>query len=331
MAGVLAVLFGQRRRAVNFSNPFSARQWLMLLRAEPDIGLGFKPDFEAGPAQLGFTFKANRLGLHGPCAEDAPGVILGTSFAMGLSVDEGRNWYDLLLDPERWFNGAMPVGPANHAAVLDRHYRGSGKVLIYLYHPNIWRTAQGFDQAAAEDKSIFEQMGWSTSWAKAAGRYPRWVVREIVKWLGGFTHYPRWDGQRFYLNATYFKLDPDRNTALIAIQLERLRGLFARFDRVIVVRTPIKEDCLPESLATPRLMALQAQYEQLWHMFCNGVAKTDGKVSCHRLDHGAFAGQHFHPFDTHWSATGNMHFASALRPILETAGVGGLRPRSDIA
>lgn len=99
VASILAVLFGRRRRCVNFSNPFSARQWLKLLRTEPDLGLRFEPDLSTLPAQLGFTFQTNPLGLHGPCFEESPGVVLGTSFAMGLSVDEGNNWYELLLDP----------------------------------------------------------------------------------------------------------------------------------------------------------------------------------------------------------------------------------------
>ena len=105
--------------SINFSNPLNGRKWLSLLDSHDKYGLLFKKNIYHEKQWLGFSFQSNKHGLRGPDNQNAPNVILGTSFGMGLSVNNGKNWYDYIKVNERWFNVSMPVSPSNHKKLLE--------------------------------------------------------------------------------------------------------------------------------------------------------------------------------------------------------------------
>jgi hypothetical protein len=312
-----------RQKRVCFSNPISGRRWLNLLDAHPRFGLEFKPNLNFPAEVLGFSFATNRHGLRGPANAAAPGVILGTSFGMGLSVDNGSNWYDLLLDPERWFNGAMPVGIRNHVNLLDDLYRGSYDTLLYLYHPNIWKASQSFESAAQTGRNIFQTMGWKTGLRETLLFYPKWMTRECYKARDGLSVHSRWNGQDFHFNARYAMIELKRNRDFAAAQMALLNQIFGRFTTVVAVRAPIKEDIAGSRGFTPLLEALAAHNNEWWSFF---TANTASHVRSFRLPDNEFVSVDFLPYDTHWSASGNRKFVELLRPILIDLNVDGVRP-----
>jgi hypothetical protein len=309
-------------REINFSNPFKGRRWLQLLQPHARYGMTFIPNLDVPSTKLGFSFRSNEHGLRGPANVLAPGVIMGTSFAMGLSVDNGKNWYDQ-LDQNAWFNTGMPVGPANTRAVLDELYRGKGEILLFLYHPNIWKTAVGFVAAEAAQKDIFAQMGWRTDFLYTATRYPVWLVAEVEKVRRGRAIYTTWDRQPFFLNTVYNFIDPGVHEVFLCEQMTILNDIFSRFDNVVVIRTPIKEDSVPETMVTPRLQALRENYDALWTFFQSSVSEH---VRINPINHSDFTVNDFLGFDTHWSAAGNQKFAqivgSALGQTAHVSAVG---------
>lgn len=316
---VKIILF-PRSAGVNFSNPLNGRRWLKLLREHPRYGMTFHPDLDLPAGRLGFSFRSNALGFRGPDGTEGDGVVIGTSFAMGLSVDTGDNWYDRLLDRSAWFNVGMPVSPLDHANAIADLYRGSGKVLLYLYHPNVWKTAQGFVAARRQNIGIFSAMRWRTSLAGTLRLYPKWISKELAKIAAGYSVYRRWDGRDFFFNAAYNLMPPDKGDPFVREQISVLDELLRRFEKVIVVRVPIKEDSVPDAIATPALKALQANYDHYWALFRD---LAPGHARFHELDHAEFRGEHFHPFDTHWTKAGNALFARRLQSILEAEGATG--------
>lgn len=306
---------------VNLSNPFRARQWLRLLEPSPRYGLRFHPNLDLPARLLGFSFESNGLGFRGPSSRGGKAMLLGTSFAMGLSVDKGLNWYDGFLDPREWLNGSMPVGPRNQQAVVKDFYEGEGKVLLYIYHPNIWRTAQSFMKATEQGVDIFTYLRWKTSLLDTLRLYPKWIAKEIAKVSIGKSVYRQWGSQRYHLNAAYNFLDPTSGSAVVEDCIEALREIFSGFSRVIVIRAPIKEDSLPQNLRTRQLEALNDNYELYWEKFRGSFGSN---VRCYGLDHAAFGPDHFLPFDTHWSPSGNALFREVIRPIMEKERVGHL-------
>ena len=309
------------RGVVNLSHPLKATQWLRLLEPDLRYGLRFHPHLDIDKKLLGFSFQSNSLGFRGPAAGDGKAMLLGTSFAMGLSVNNGLNWYDEFLDPNEWLNCAMPVGPRNQLAVVEDFYGGEGHVLLYIYHPNLWRTAQNFENAAKKGVDIFTHLGWKTRRRSMLTLYPQWLAKEVAKLSMGKSVYRNWGGRWFYLNAVYNFLDIATGADLVGSCIELLNAVFSRFSKVIVIRSPIKEDSVPKNLRTPRLNALNENYEFYWEMF---RASFGDHVHCYRLDHTAFGPEHFLPFDTHWSAEGNLLFREMISPILMQEKLGHL-------
>lgn len=307
-------MFASSKRLINFSNPFRGRKWLSALQPHQRHGIKFHPNLNYSKEVLGFTFRTNSLGLRGLCVPKAPNVVLGTSFAMGLSVDEGENWYQLLLEETSWFNAAMPVGIENSIMVIDDLYEGDKDTLIYLYHPNIWRISESYNTALREGKTIFAKQGWKTDMLSVLKLYPKWVLKETIKWLTGKSLYCRWNKKQFHFDTTYnaFNLDQRRKQFSLK-QMDLLNGLFSTFNKVIVVRVPIKEDSVPLTKKTKALRKLRSGYDEMWSFFKDNINKD---VVCRSLDHEEFSSDHFHPYDTHWNDLGNKLFAERLKDIL---------------
>lgn len=315
------ILIPNRTKVVNFSNSFNGRAWLEQLKGDRRYGLLFRPNVRLPRNQLGFSFSTNEFGLRGPASPQAGGVILGTSFAMGLSVDDGDNWWDLVLNPVDWFNASMPVGPRNHLAVLDDFYHGPYNTLLYLYHPNVWKTAVGYEAARNADRDIFEQMGWSASMRDAVKGYPNWVAREAVKMWLGYSLYRSCQGTTFHFNAVYSLLDVGKNAGFINEQMALLNTIFSRFRKVIAVRVPIKEEVPHLAGGSVCLDHLRTNYEELWAFFQRSAVSN---VMTHVVSPHGFHAEDFLPYDTHWSAAGNRRFVSHLRPLLRRHGVAGV-------
>ena len=315
------MVWPDRLRRVNFTNPLNGRRWLQLLAPDPRHGIRFQPDLDLAKPELGFSFRSNRLGLRGPMATDAPHVLLGTSFAMGLSVDNGDNWYEQLLEPGQWFNAAMPVGPQNQIRVLDDLYTGRGETLLYVYHPNVWKTAQGYLTADRTGRDIFSVMRWKADRASTLKLLPRWLAKEVAKTGSGLAHYARIGGEPWYFNAGYCHLDLAAQTGLFEEVMGHFNALFARFDKVVALRVPIKEELAAERGWSQQLQTLASGYDAFWNAFAGRVA---GHVITAALPRDAFEFGDFLPYDTHWSARGNATFCRLAQPILRSAGVTGL-------
>jgi hypothetical protein len=241
---------------------------------------------------------------------------------MGLSVDNGCNWYDLLLDPDRWFNGGMPVGPQNHANLLDDVYRGSYDTLIYLYHPNVWRTAQGFVRAERTGKDIFETMGWKTTLRDTLLLYPKWIAKEYFKANEGSSVHCKWNGQDFFFNSRYSFFDLSENLEFARAQMAVLNRIFSRFKQVVAVRPPIKEYIAGRQGFSAPLRELADHYDEWWNFFVSSAVPS---VRSYSLSCDDFDSIDFHPYDTHWTASGNRKFVELLRPLLTEANVQGVK------
>lgn len=321
LAGLVATYWPNRSKRINFSNPVNGRLWLNLLEPHSRHGLHFKKNLHFDRNHLGFSFSSNANGFRGPDNTRAGAVLLGTSFAMGLSADNGSNWYDLLLDPALWFNAGMPVGPRNHVRVLEDLYRGDGDVLLYLYHPNIWMTARNFIAAEERGLDIFQSLRWRTNMKDTLRLYPKWVSKEAFKAFNGLSVYEKWGGETYFFNALYCAGNFEKDGELRSRIMNDLRDLFGRFRRVVAVRVPIKEELAADLGFSDRLTALLESYDAYWDYFCANVPEH---VSLHKLPRDTFGPADFHPYDTHWTAAGNARFADQVHEILAGEGLASL-------
>lgn len=306
---ILSSAIARRQREINFTNPFNGRRWLALLRADAKRGLRFIPNLRLPKAHLGFSFSTNAVGLRGPACRNAHRIVAGTSFGMGLSVNDGENWYEHGLVGD-WLNVSIPVGFENISASLEELHDGRRGQLLFIYHPNVWKTSQDYLEAAASNRDIFTHMGWSTALWDTFRLYPIWLSKQVAKYGTGDNLPLRWGDTPLLLNCRYAAFNAERDPALTKRIEQAIQDLTHSFDDVVVVRSRIKEECVPIDFPWPRLQRLREQYDTLWQRFLDCTPNHTRVAEPAPSD---FSAGDFLPLDTHWSAQGNRRFAELLR------------------
>ncbi len=286
---------------INFSNPINGAKWLALLETHPFFGMLFKKNLEYDKSYMGFSFKSNQFGLRGPENINADTVICGTSYAMGLSVDNGKNWYELDNKYKKMFNIGMPIGLSHQKRLLDTYYQGSFHTLLFLYHPNLWIVNKNFIQAEKNNTDIFTWMRWSPSGPRVYYLYLRWLLKEAYKKATKKKIILDYKGYKYHLDVRYSYFKPD-NTQVISTILEDFSALSKLFQRVIVLKVPIKEEVARKIVFNENLERLNSNYHMMWDIFHSSL-----NSNCKVID----LFNHFDLIDyleqdTHWNEQGNI-------------------------
>ena len=305
----LSSLTSELQQRVELTRPPYNSRWLSLLENCEAGGMRFKDQTFYEPAFLGFSHRANKLGLKGPDNVAADSVICGTSFALGVGVDQGSNWYELNDCHTNSLNIGFPVSNYDHLCRLDHLYHGKFERLIYIYHPNVWFTGIVFQKARQRGVSIFQSMRWDKMETQKF-QYPKYLWRNVAKKISGSYRTARFNGNKFSLNSNYCMVDDHKYEAYLQREVDDVRKLFHCFKSVIVIRVPIKEEVFARHT---RVFSEQSeQISRLWHEFC-------GKVKCQEiLDLStSFEPHHYHQFDHHWNKAGNARFAGLISELAD--------------
>jgi len=299
---------------INFyTNPLQVRKWLSLLVNDPLAGFRIKPDLFLKRHRLGFSFQSNALGLRGPCAQEAANLIIGTSYAMSFTVDNGRNWYEKGFDARSWMNIGLPVGIPQIEELYKRYYRGSSSLALVLYHPNYWVTTRNYEKWRQNGNSVFEAFNWETNLRRCLRMYAKKLKRQNRDLASGkvimFSH----SGVTYHVNSEYnyfeFKKYPD----IVSLTIRSLERMIKKFRRVIVVRTQIKQEFVPGELRNKILQQTVDSYQVGWRLIREGL-KGLKRVEYHEVD--GFELGDFQPWDTHWNENGNLKFSHFIQKIL---------------
>ena len=292
---------------LNLSHPLQARKWLRLLKEDAVVGILMPPSLHLDSSYFGFSFASNALGLRGSANQDADSVIMGTSFAMGLGVDNGCNWYE--CDPrfDSWLNLGFPVGIREWVALLAKHHRGDRRRLLILYHPNTWNMSWQYARWRASGRGVFAHFGWKT------GRLACWRLA-LQKRLAQRRQVAAGDLLRFRQGAFDYEA-PARFTffnwhgkeQFVATILDELRTCLRRFEHAFVVRVPVKQQLVPQEHRNPTLDATLANYDELWQQTTDALGEA---ATCTELD--GFNLDDYLPRDVHWNGRGNRKAASLL-------------------
>ena len=300
-------------QSLDLSHPLQARRWIRVWREDRVSGIRLKEDLRLDPSELGFSFAANGLGLRGTIRPTAPGVILGTSFAMGLAVNDGENWWELLKHSGDWFNLALPVGLNEMRRLVETYYLGEGDTLCFVYHPNLLQQCVMYERLAAANASPFKVFGWRTDlpgclWLSARRLMRRWaLVRK-----GEFMLVRRSNGL-YLVDGRYCLMDLKRHSSTLARSAEVFGELLNRFKRVIILRARIKQDLAVRDLNPPRFDLLEKNYEAMWSAFASQInMHPNAKV----LDTDHADWDWFHARDTHWNQKGNLEVALQISNAL---------------
>jgi len=297
---------------IDFTNPFQGRKWLLSLEPSSVLGMNFKKNINLDEKYMGFSFRSNQYGLRGPSNIFAETVICGTSFAMGLSVDNGYNWFDYIKESEQYFNIGLPVGTCNHIRRIEQLYKGNCRRLIYIYHPNIWVTSRNFFYAERYNTDIFSYMGWKVSLQDTILLYVKWFPKKTIKNIIKRYLYLNFNSIKYRIDTKYSYIDLNKDIDFFNTEINYINNLFHKFSEIIVIRVPIKEKLASSILNNKDLTFLNQNFNDNWDIFKNKLLKD---VSIIDLSH-EFQLNDFLPYDTHWSKEGNKKFYNLIAHIL---------------
>jgi hypothetical protein len=298
---------------INFQNPLNGRKWLNLLEAHPRYSMLFKKNLDLDKSHLGFSFKTNKYGLRGKGNIDSNTVIAGTSYAMGLSVNNGKNWYELSKKLNTSFNIGMPIAPKNQINLLNDLYKGDYENLIYIYHPNLWKTALQHDSALKHKTDIFKYAKWEKNYLKSLKLYIKYQKNYFIKSCLNKDISYVYKNKEYSFIERYSYLDMKSNITFIDEQIQVLNQLFSKFKKITIIRVPIKEEIALKYIYSSELAKLKHNYNDLWKYFENNLPKNNYNIISFE-DY--FIMDDFLPMDTHWSKKGNQTFHKYLTKYL---------------
>lgn len=300
-------------KTYNFSNPLHGRKWLRLLYNDPVSGFRIQPNLDLPTRALGFSFRSNALGLRGPAEVNAPNVVLGTSFAMGFAVDNGLNWYERSLEGD-WLNLGLPVGARQIENMVQELYRGPAHLALMLYHPNLWAQTRVLEACNLNGLTAFQAMHWQVDFIpclELALRRLRWRSHDI---RSGKLLFFQHQGRKYEMTSLYNNFDFKGNPEITTLVLDAMERILARFIRVIVIRTRLKQELVPKEYHNDLLRSTLNNYEEGWELF-KGRLGNHADIAFHVTE--GFALEDFFPQDNHWSPQGNEKFAGLIRKVLQ--------------
>lgn len=292
------------------------------MQPDDNFGLRFIPNSGFKDSKrVGFTFKSNKFGFHGNSNIHAKGVILGTSFGMGMCVDEGKNWFQLNDKIQSNFiNLGMPVSPFHHQNSLDKIYAGNFDQLIYIYHPNTWRVASNFYRAMHLGKDIFSFSRWETSYSSLLKILPKWYLKRLIFKISSMEDKYSHDGIDFRYNAryNYFDLSERLNLLDFNRSVKEFNRIFEQFSSVYVFRIPIKEQIINKKVSNNNLSKLCQNYEDNWNLWEKDLGEIQSDITVYDMcECENFQLKDFLPNDTHLSLTGNEKLSNIVSNIIK--------------
>jgi len=295
---------------IDLSNPFNGSKYLKLFEPSKRYGLSFIKNLSIGKNYLGFEIKSNNHGLRGPDNIKSNLVVCGTSFAMGMSNDNGDNWYDF-LDDKKFLNVGFPVGTINHINRIEDIYEGSYDKLIYLNHPNNFVLSNKYMIAYEKGLSIFSVMGWKTSFFSTLKLYFIWKIKKIIYLIKKIYLKIYYQNCSYLINTKYSFFDINKNADFAKLEDENLSRLFKLFKKVIAVRVPVKEQLTKHK--SHNLENLNINYNYNYSFFKNICDKNSVKILDLKSN---FNLTDYHENDTHWNKSGNHKFYQLIKSYL---------------
>ncbi|MCW5556727.1 MAG: hypothetical protein KIT22_02620 [Verrucomicrobiae bacterium] len=308
--------------SINLQDPFQGRRWLRLLVPDPECGFRLAPQLDVPARSLGFSLTSNRFGLRGPDDATGDGVLLGTSFTMGIAVNNGENWWELGVPGRGWMNLGIAVGFREWENLLNRFYQGAHDRAVLLYHPNFWVHCRLYERWRKSGLDVFKSLRWRTDLPFCAYLKLRRALRRPASVASGrLLDVPTPDGP-MEVDASYVDLDPDADPEFLSRNLAILTSLLARFREVQVVRLRVKQEVVPDAQSNDRLRATCRGYDRWYEILKSGLA-SHPRIQFNEPPTPELAD--FHLRDSHWNARGNHRFASWIAGRLGNAPAGVTR------
>ena len=296
---------------VSLCNPIFAGRHLSLMRSNDEFGFTYERNLNIEDnSYIGFTLKTNSLGLKGNDNLSAENVVLGTSYGMGQSVDDGKNWYQLNDKFKDFLNLSFPSSLCYSQNFITKNYIGKGDKLLILYHHNFWKIAwqmQSWDKAGRP--YIFDYFRWSMSPGKCTYLSLKKAIKILLGNIVGKNGLYLSSGQCHTLNYTNYFFHEKHAKEVIGLFSRSLNALSKRFKKIYVVRLPFKEQLLIK--APTHCARLQKNADFYWKNFTELCQCFDIHDILKQ-----FSIDDFHQYDNHLNSDGNRKLNNILSELI---------------
>ena len=116
------------------------------------------------------------------------------------------------------------------------------------------------------------------------------------------------------MDALYNRFNFDAWTEPANLVIETMHRILSRFERVVVIRTLLKQDMVPAELQNSPLRDTLQNHRHGWELFQERLSKLK-QIKFHVTD--GFVLEDFFPLDNHWTPEGNCKFARLVRQSLQ--------------
>ena len=294
--------------------PLQVRKWIKLLENDSKTGFRIKKNLSLSKDYLGFTFCSNNLGLRGPADTNGKGVIFGTSFAMGFSVDNGANWYDRKFFSKRWLNLGLPVGSAEIKNLYRGCYRGDHSMALLLYFPNFWIYDKRYIKRRKSSLGLIEFMDWKMEYIDCVQLTLERYKQFKSNIRGGKFIILEHNGNEYLLDGCFSHFNPEDNIAILDEGLLNWKEILQEFKKVFIVRIPAKENTACKYVNNYYLDRQKDEHTKAWVYTKENLNKLGNAVF---LEPDIFELDDYHPCDSHWNVKGNKKFSDYIVNILD--------------
>jgi len=289
----------------DFFLPLVNREWLLCLQDDSVSGIRLKASVRLPKDVLGFSFSSNSVGLRGWSGLEADKVLVGTSYAMGFAVDDGKNWWDYALDDD-WSNLALPVGVNYIEGIYKSIYKGGARLAVVLYHPNFWQLSKQHLAQADSCLPVSKYLGWQTDEDTC-----QLLQGKVLKYREEKVRSGR--AVAFITDDIINYLDPDvyafdfGNSGDVDQILGLWFRLLSNFDSVVLIRAHSKHELCPPTYLNSSIELMKRSFEAGWHLFSKHLSSKLRRVKI--LVPNCIRYEHYYPVESHWTTTGNERFA----------------------
>ena len=233
---------------------------------------------------------------------------------MGMSVGKGKSWYELSNTFKQSFNIGMPVSLIEQQNTLEALFKGKKNTLVFIYHPNFWSIAKQFHLSRVNNKDIATFMSWKTSFFSLPTLMCSSALKKLKKRYRGDVIFKKEGQTKYKLDTLYAKLEVLKEHGSYKVETDAINTLFGNFDKVLVLRVPIKEQTYYKKTNEIQLLALIQNYDVNWLQFKSTLKSNVSIFDLTQED--VFKMDDYLPFDTHWSEKGNRVFHDLLCEII---------------
>lgn len=295
-------------RNLDLTKPLQVRKWLRFFENDEVTAIRLKKNLSVEDCkQCGFSINSNNIGFRGPANSYGGNLVVGTSFAMGICVDNGFNWWDNLENSifKNTLNIGFPYGMTQALGAFKEYYKGSCENLFIIWHPNFLEQEVKFKNIKNYKNSI-QELRWKTGWLDCLLLTLKLHLKKTNLIKSNRLIPLKNNGKIFYLDNLYCYIDRKKRFSELNASISCINEIAKKFKNIFMIRVQTKQDVIHGYKESKHFNFIQGYYNDLWKTYCSEMLSVNKKIDT--VEYVDANISDFHVYDNHWNESGNKKF-----------------------